>query len=114
MYLKLSDIGLDNSLAESWVATDEPIVTTETVIVGVERSNVEFELYPNPTESSTRISALVNIEQVQIHDLQGRLLMNTPVGTTHTVLNLENYPSGFYLVTVQLNGTKVIRKLIKK
>jgi CotH kinase protein/Lamin Tail Domain/Secretion system C-terminal sorting domain len=114
MYLKLSDLGLDNSLAESWVATDEPIVTTETVIVGVERSNVEFELYPNPTESSTRISALVNIEQVQIHDLQGRLLMNTPVGTTHTVLNLENYPSGFYLVTVQLNGTKVIRKLIKK
>lgn len=115
MYLKLIDVGLDNSLAENWIATAEEIATTESVIVGIEKNVAGLNVYPNPAESSTGISALINIEQVQIHDLQGRLLMTAPIGNNHATLNLENYSSGLYLVTVHFNATtKVIRKLIKK
>jgi len=72
----------------------------------------DIKIYPNPTTDQltinyTEVAALRNVE---VYNLLGRLVERFPVqSTTRTILSLENFSAGMYLVKV--NGKEFSKTL---
>jgi hypothetical protein len=74
-------------------------------------------IYPNPVSDLLNISYEGNgnvQHQVQILTLDGRLLLETNYNTRH-VVNLETYPSGYYIINLIDENKRVLEtsKLVK-
>jgi hypothetical protein len=67
-------------------------------------------IYPNPTSNSLNISSSATIDQIEIRDLNGRIVMQL---TYSNQIDVSDLPTGVYFI--QLIGDKiVIKKFIKK
>ena len=78
----------------------------------------EFNIYPNPTNGEFTIEGTENAISVEVVDIQGRLvkenLLNVS-GQNKLNLNLNEVPSGMYLVKIKTNdGRLLINKLMKE
>jgi hypothetical protein len=81
----------------------------------------EVKIYPNPATTETTFEyTLANSSDVVItlSDLSGKevskmTLNNVPSGLNSTHLNCNSLQSGVYYVTIDSNGSKLTRKLIK-
>jgi hypothetical protein len=69
----------------------------------------EFEVFPNPTKDFVNIS--VEIQNVKVFDMSGRLLLQT----AGRQINIGNFANGAYLLEATLaNGKKAFAKVIKQ
>lgn len=114
LYLKLTDPSLDNNIGENWIASNEAITSTKTVVDAEENEIPQLELYPNPTEKTLSISAGVQIESVQLKDIQGRMLEYREVNNNSIRLDIFNYSPGVYLLTINTRDKSVVKKIIRK
>jgi hypothetical protein len=81
----------------------------------------EVKIYPNPATTETTFEyTLANSSDVVItlSDLSGKevskmTLNNVPSGLNSTHLNCNSLQNGVYYVTIDSNGSKLTRKLIK-
>jgi len=65
--------------------------------------------YPNPTTDNIHFTLPSELEKVEIHDLQGRKMLESKSET----INIEKLPEGMYFVKIQLsNKQKVTKKII--
>ncbi len=80
-----------------------------------EENSKEFVLVsPNPTQGMATIKSSGNMKSVRLHDISGRLLMETAVNTTSLDLNMQGWQNGFYLLKIELeNGKMMVQKLVK-
>lgn len=71
----------------------------------------EWMIYPNPTDGLLKIQSSTMIKQLQIISFEGKILRKY---NTVDELNLEEFPSGIYLLKIQFeNGQTGIRRVIK-
>lgn len=74
----------------------------------VQNLDLNFELYPNPTKGLVNIKSAETIKMLTVRTLQGQILNQTntiPAGSS--MINLENYPDGLYLLQIELvSGVK--------
>ena len=75
----------------------------------------ESTMYPNPAKGLVHIDLKTsNTYTIRVLNTFGTILMTRSIDSKSTVLNLESFPSGFYLISIQnAEGDKVIHKLIK-
>lgn len=74
---------------------------------------VEIKLYPNPSSSTVRLSN-IEVVDIQVTDLLGKVVLNLKDVTTQTEINVSELQSGVYFFTVKnQNGTETI-KFVKK
>ena len=85
----------------------------------IEQTSPEFEItiYPNPFDGIINIKH--NSEQdfsMNIFDPSGKLVYKNQINVTgpNQRINLEQLPSGVYLIHLQSNNLKYFTKLIKK
>lgn len=73
-------------------------------------------LYPNPTDGMCHISCTDGqADLLRLYDLQGRLLVEQPVGGESAELNLSNFPSGLYFVQLYADNRLIaVRKLLRQ
>lgn len=114
LYLKLTDPSLDNNIGGNWIASNEAITSTKTVVDAEENEIPQLELYPNPTEKTLSIFAGVQIESVQLKDIQGRMLEYREVNNNSIRLDIFNYSPGVYLLTINTRDKSVVKKIIRK
>jgi 5-hydroxyisourate hydrolase-like protein (transthyretin family) len=83
--------------------------------------NATFLLYPNPVNDILNVQFdMEKAAQVQfsILDITGRVVeqmgMNLPTGVQHLDFQVDNYPSGLYLLSIQTEGGTIARKFIKR
>ncbi len=70
-------------------------------------------LYPNPTSSLIHIISHNTIKNIELFDVQGRIIASQISNSTHTTLDMSQQNAGIYFVKVLTeNGVKV-EKLIK-
>ncbi|MDG1333941.1 MAG: T9SS type A sorting domain-containing protein [Crocinitomicaceae bacterium] len=63
--------------------------------------NMDFELYPNPAQSSVTIKlANANGFELSMSDISGRKVISTTAQTGSTVISLEGFTPGVYFVEV--------------
>jgi hypothetical protein len=80
--------------------------------VGIKVTEIMLNLtaYPNPTNNSLTLSIdNYNDENLkyQLHDIQGRLLLNKKVTSGHTILDLTSLPASAYLLHIKENSTRI-------
>ncbi|MCW5519599.1 VCBS repeat-containing protein [Aureitalea sp. L0-47] len=76
--------------------------------------NNSFRIYPNPANDVVSIitSAEMIGGQVLIHNVNGRLLKKSVLETTETNLNVSEFASGVYFVTLENKDRAITKKLV--
>jgi hypothetical protein len=112
LYLKLTDVDLDNNVAANWMASDDAIATN--VVLGVEeQKGRDIWVYQSPTENIVWISSEQSIiNAVKVYDLQGRPLENLHTHSNTVALHLNNFSCGIYLISVATNKEAIVRKIV--
>lgn len=78
----------------------------------------DIKLYPNPNNGSFTISSSLPMDKtkISVFDINGRLVyqttLNKNTGILNERLNLQNLESGVYLIEIDDNVTKAIRRMI--
>lgn len=104
-YYFLDDICLstDSLYCENW-----------TSIQAIPDNSSKLILYPNPVLSNLNITAETGIKSIAVKNVFGRqLLFYEGITETSTILNLEEMPSGIYLVEIDFGESILNRKIIK-
>ena len=92
--------------------------------VGLEQLSSDlssFLVYPNPTNQMTYVEfELLNSSNVsyQVTDLSGKIIMDKDLGTLNQGLNkfnlnVSDFNSGFYFISINSNGTKATKRFVK-
>lgn len=72
-------------------------------------------LYPNPATQKATIEYDEPIQNILITSIDGRTIFSKTLDTNSYEINLSNYKSGMYIVTIQTNnGNIYTSKLIKE
>ncbi|MBK8484001.1 MAG: T9SS type A sorting domain-containing protein [Saprospiraceae bacterium] len=75
-------------------------------------SNNSISLYPNPITNSLSILSTVTIRNLELLNLNAKVLMNLEVNAHSTVLPIS-FPTGVYLLRLQMKeGSTEIRKIV--
>ena len=71
-------------------------------------------LCPNPTSDYVQIDGDVNIDEICIYDLSGKLVGKLVVDNTCAELNVSNLPSGIYLIKLHTEKGVLEKKIVKQ
>lgn len=108
-HLKLISPDLDNSLAENWVASTDPLL-----ILPERRHQIHVSLFPNPANSICIIESDHLIENFRLTNIFGETIIETCQIHSHThTFNVKNLnPAIYFLITGFENGSETISKLV--
>ncbi len=71
----------------------------------------QVEVYPNPSDDKVWISSESEISNIKIYNALGFLIEETE----YSLIDLNNYPRGVYLLQIEFDSNqKVIKKMLKK
>jgi endo-1,4-beta-xylanase len=100
--------------ALSWLTTYIAETNGESfcLVTGIESGNeANVDIYPNPSQGQITISALDGISDIEIRDMQGRLIERIHPTSSNTILNLQVSP-GLYSVRLQNTHGSSFRRII--
>ena len=71
-------------------------------------------VYPNPTKNYLNIDIpnAIGTSKLKLYDVQGRFVMETTTNSTHEVMNIENLQNGVYLLSIENETNKTVKKVI--
>lgn len=71
-------------------------------------------VYPNPTKDILNIDIpnAVGTSKLKLYDVQGRFVMETSTNSSHEVMNIENLQSGVYMLSIENETNKTVKKVI--
>jgi hypothetical protein len=107
-FLQLINVSLDNSLASSWKAVGQNALDTN-----APSKDSQINVYPNPTTGQLYISAEYIMENIEIADLQGRVLAAFEVHEKEFSVDLGHLPLGLYFIRVATGNGIGFKKIIK-
>jgi hypothetical protein len=108
-YLKLTSTDLDNSLAESWTASNDLITSIE-----VPYEPVTVAIFPNPFRETLYISSESVITSVEIYDINGRLVLSQPCGSESCQVHAGRLAAGTYIIRVTTGDRYYTDKIVKR
>ncbi len=107
-YLKLIDTDLDNSLASSWLASDETITSVSEL--AAENSMI---IYPNPASDVVTVYTRSPVMNIRIYDLQGRQRMAADNVPGKHAMDICRLAEGIYIVEVITPSGSCFNKMVK-
>lgn len=114
--LSYSGTNPDLGYSESNFSTGKKINADLAAEVKEDNAGLTFNYFPNPVKSVLTIELDKEMAKgavIQLFDLSGKLIIAKTVnGQTHN-LNLENLPSGEYILAVTNSTNKIVRHIIK-
>jgi len=110
-FLKLISLGLDNSLASSWVA-EEDIATS--LSVNTIQSETFVSLSPNPVSDILNINSTIGeIYSIKLYSINGKLYKTYKCSQKQVELDVTDFKNGIYLLEIQTNSDLLYKKIIK-
>lgn len=73
----------------------------------------KLKLYPNPAKDIVTIENAIPISQVEIYNISGQQLFSNTYNTTRAEVNISDYSSGVYFITVGSGDNRKVFKIIK-
>jgi hypothetical protein len=86
-------------------------VTVEECLTVNQIEKFYLKLFPNPTDGILNFSTSSNIEELQILDLHGKIILETNLNTNNGSIDLKNFNNGIYTVKA-FSKTGVIHEKI--
>lgn len=87
--------------------TGKEIVSTIT-----EKNIVDIKLYPNPTSSVLNISTVSENTAFKIYNMQGQTVYNGAIRNNN--LDVSNLPVGTYMLEIDYNNSKIVKRFIRQ
>jgi photosystem II stability/assembly factor-like uncharacterized protein len=88
-------------------------VSNITGITKVKQNNYSISIFPNPVKDVLNIKTnLSKIEKKSIYNLNGRLVLEDISGDRN--INISTLQKGYYLLVLNSNGDKVVKKFVKE
>lgn len=75
--------------------------------------SVIVSVYPNPFTDMVQISSSENIQYIEWMDMQGKILNIQTIHANDIITQVNDLPSGIYLLRIVVNGESTIKKLVK-
>ncbi len=107
--LKLTDPFLDNSLASSWIASNDILFSVNDIF-----ADKNIHVYPNPVNDILRIEAASEIKSFSLYDFSGRLISSENVNRAFFESDMRGLPGGVYIIKMVTAGKTYTGKIIKK
>jgi hypothetical protein len=107
-YLKLKDLILDNSIASSWIASNDVITSVEEHAYAS-----DVTIYPNPATDKIYFSTEADILSISIYDIQGKMIMTINGDILHNDLDIRHLASGSYIIRVTTATGVSTHKFVK-
>lgn len=87
--------------------------TVSNHITDINTNDSKVSLYPNPAENivTVTIENSGNAD-IQISDLQGKIVLQKQINQTETNINISGLSAGLYLVNVVSDEFNVVKKLV--
>ncbi len=82
---------------------------TEDPVGYLELSSPEIRVFPNPTADFCTVYADKPIKSITISDFEGRIIATS---TEHTI-DMQNFKSGCYLISINLGNHLVTKRIVK-
>lgn len=79
-----------------------------------ELDNAVLEIYPNPASEYIRINSDVDIEELVIYSIDGKVVYAESVNQQETMIDVTRFAKGSYVVRMISNGKSVVRNIIVK
>lgn len=108
-YLKLTDPVLDNTLASSWIASNDIVFSVNDLF-----ADNNIQVYPNPVNDILHIESLSEIITISLYDFQGRLLSSENVNREFFESDMRGLPGGIYIIKMVTAGKTYTGKIIKQ
>lgn len=74
----------------------------------------QMSLYPNPVKESLTITNTNSLETLELYTITGQLVLKQPAADTTTIINLDNLPSGIYILKTSNQQASKTMQLIKE
>ncbi|MFK5854974.1 MAG: T9SS type A sorting domain-containing protein, partial [Bacteroidota bacterium] len=71
----------------------------------------DIVLYPNPTSTEFTVSTAGIISKVEVRNILGQVLYTNNVDATQTVINVNSYDAGMYIVNITVQGEVITKKI---
>ncbi len=97
----------------NWFRITKSGSTARTAAPATEQSIASLEIYPNPTESEIFFTAEVSGGNVNIINTEGGATVSSQTVNNNSV-DVSTLKKGIYLISVEKNGIKTVRRFIKK
>lgn len=101
--------------AEGIIAVDSctSYIVSSTKTPVPEKNDIRY--FPNPTSSSLFIELIGDekMEKISILNYEGKLLIEIKCQQKNHTLDIQHLTKGFYILCIEINGTKEFRKIIK-
>src|SRR5699024_10204195 len=105
----IADCGDDN------ITVSDVVTFTTEAIAGVgDYNTLELQVYPNSTATNLNISASEVIEEVQVYNLLGQLVMTVKPYAADVTIDVSKLNAATYLLNVNAEGTVNTVRFIKK
>ena len=108
----LMDIGFETAPNSTFLAT----VETPCSLLGTNQnllSNI-LSIYPNPANNFININANIDIINIKVFDINGRLISDEIHNSDSVVLNTEKFSNGLYLMKIKTENGISIQKFMKE
>ncbi len=117
--------GVDNSakIIDEYVVTTTgtfeyaalDAMTWQTIPLKVDDFNTtNFNYYPNPVNNILNLSYTTEITSAKVINIIGQTVLEQSINATSAQIDMENLPSGTYLVDINAKSNHKIIKVIKK
>jgi hypothetical protein len=75
-------------------------------------SNNQTEIFPNPTSNQLIINTELNINEISVIDITGKIIMETKNNTN--TIRVADLPSGVYFIKLVTDERLITKKFIKR
>ncbi|MBS7787613.1 T9SS type A sorting domain-containing protein [Flavobacterium sp. CYK-55] len=76
-------------------------------------SDIDFTYWPNPVKGNLNISARLNLSEVMVHNLEGRLMFQKQINKPDAQVDLSTFARGTYFFTLKFGDREAHFKVIK-
>ncbi|MCF8302234.1 MAG: T9SS type A sorting domain-containing protein [Bacteroidales bacterium] len=116
LYYQMSDVYEEAYTGSAYPETDgEYSIAKVTKTAAMEKAEeASFTMYPNPARDKIFINSNVNIDEVQIYNTVGKLVMQQRIGENQTSIKLHTLTDGLYIVQITSSDKIITKKLIVK
>ena len=79
-----------------------------------DKANI-INIYPNPTSDAVRIQGLLGNEQIEVYDINGRMVAKLNANSGIMTVSLDNLSNGTYHISIiDIKGSITSHKIVKK
>ena len=114
--INIDDVTINNfSRLHNWSSS----FTTEHTETSIAENYSNLNIYPNPVENELLIATELNVEEIAIYDINGRLCTDASNASTSTMdtfnvsVHICNLKAGVYFIKIKTDKGNIVKRFIK-